>query len=58
MQTAVRILANTPVWVFVLLAYLVWQGAQAHSAKDAAYLAGADRAPGVFSDGYVAARDR
>lgn len=29
MQTAFRILANTPVWVFVLLAYLVWQGLQA-----------------------------
>jgi len=29
MQIAVRILANTPVWVFVLLAYLIWQGAQA-----------------------------
>jgi hypothetical protein len=29
MQTAFRILANTPLWVFVLLAYLVWQGLQA-----------------------------
>lgn len=29
MQIALRILANTPVWVFVLLAYLVWQGLQA-----------------------------
>jgi hypothetical protein len=29
MQTAFRILANTPIWVFVLLAYLVWQGLQA-----------------------------
>ena len=29
MQIAVRILANTPVWVFVLLAYLIWQGWQA-----------------------------
>ena len=29
MQTAFRILANTPTWVFVLLAYLVWQGLQA-----------------------------
>jgi hypothetical protein len=28
MQIAVRILANTPVWVFVLLAYLIWQGWQ------------------------------
>jgi hypothetical protein len=28
MQTAVRILTNTPVWVFVLLAYLIWQGWQ------------------------------
>jgi hypothetical protein len=25
MQTAIRILANTPIWVFALLAYLVWQ---------------------------------
>ncbi len=29
MQIAFRILANTPIWVFVLLAYLVWQGLQA-----------------------------
>jgi hypothetical protein len=29
MQIAVRILANTPVWVFALLAYLIWQGLQA-----------------------------
>jgi hypothetical protein len=29
MQIAVRILADTPVWVFVLFAYVVWQGAQA-----------------------------
>ena len=29
MQVAVRILANTPVWVFALLAYLIWQGLQA-----------------------------
>jgi hypothetical protein len=29
MQTAMRILANTPIWVFVLLAYLIWQGLQA-----------------------------
>jgi hypothetical protein len=29
MQVAVRILANTPVWVFALLAYLIWQGWQA-----------------------------
>lgn len=29
MQTAFRILANTPIWVFVLLAFLVWQGLQA-----------------------------
>jgi hypothetical protein len=28
MQVAARILANTPVWVFVLLAYLIWQGLQ------------------------------
>jgi hypothetical protein len=26
MQVAARILANTPVWVFALLAYLIWQG--------------------------------
>jgi hypothetical protein len=26
MQTAIRILANTPVWVFALLGYLIWQG--------------------------------
>ena len=29
MQIAVRILANTPIWVFALLAYLIWQGLQA-----------------------------
>ena len=29
MQTAFRILAHTPAWVFVLLAYLIWQGSQA-----------------------------
>ena len=29
MQIAFRILAHTPVWVFVLLVYLIWQGAQA-----------------------------
>jgi hypothetical protein len=29
MQIALRILANTPAWVFVLLAYLIWQGLQA-----------------------------
>jgi len=29
MQIAFRILANTPTWVFVLLAYLIWQGLQA-----------------------------
>src|SRR5882724_13700083 len=29
MQIAVRILANTPLWVFALLAYLIWQGSQA-----------------------------
>jgi hypothetical protein len=28
MQIAVRILANTPIWVFGLLAYLIWQGCQ------------------------------
>jgi len=28
MQVAIRILTNTPVWVFPLLAYLVWQGWQ------------------------------
>src|SRR5258706_6103182 len=26
MQMAIRILANTPVWVFALLAYLLWLG--------------------------------
>jgi hypothetical protein len=29
MQLAIRILANTPIWVFVLLAYLIRQGSQA-----------------------------
>jgi hypothetical protein len=29
LQTALRILINTPVWVWPLLAYLIWQGAQA-----------------------------
>jgi hypothetical protein len=29
MQIAVEILVHTPVWVFVLLAYLIWQGWQA-----------------------------
>jgi hypothetical protein len=29
MQLAARILINTPVWVFALLAYLIWQGLQA-----------------------------
>jgi len=29
MQIAFRILAHTPIWVFVLLAYLIWQGLQA-----------------------------
>ena len=29
MQTAFRILTHTPFWVFVLLAYLIWQGLQA-----------------------------
>jgi hypothetical protein len=28
MQIAVRILASTPIWVFALLAYLIWQGCQ------------------------------
>jgi hypothetical protein len=28
MQVAIRILANTPVWAFALLAYLIWQGWQ------------------------------
>src|SRR3977135_2280911 len=28
MQIALRILANTPIWVFALLAYLIWQGCQ------------------------------
>jgi hypothetical protein len=26
MQVAMRILTNTPVWVFPLLAYLIWSG--------------------------------
>jgi hypothetical protein len=29
MQIAFRILAHTPLWVFALLAYLIWQGWQA-----------------------------
>jgi hypothetical protein len=29
MQTAIRIVTHTPVWVFPLLAYLIWQGLQA-----------------------------
>jgi hypothetical protein len=29
MQIAVRILTNTPIWAFLLLAYLIWQGWQA-----------------------------
>ena len=28
MQTAARILSHTPVWVFALLAFLIWQGWQ------------------------------
>jgi hypothetical protein len=28
MQIAIRILTNTPIWVFALLAYLIWQGCQ------------------------------
>ena len=28
MLVATRILANTPLWVFALLAYLIWQGSQ------------------------------
>jgi hypothetical protein len=28
MLTVTRILTNTPLWVFALLAYLIWQGAQ------------------------------
>jgi hypothetical protein len=28
MQIAVRILANTPIWVWALLGYLIWQGCQ------------------------------
>jgi hypothetical protein len=28
MQIATRILTNTPLWVFALLAYLIWQGSQ------------------------------
>jgi hypothetical protein len=33
MQIAVRILANTPIWVFALLAYLIWQGCQSLQAR-------------------------
>jgi hypothetical protein len=33
MQIAFRILANTPVWVFALLAYLIWQGWQARQPR-------------------------
>src|SRR5450756_2381003 len=29
MQVAIRILVNTPLWVWPLLAYLIWQGSQA-----------------------------
>jgi hypothetical protein len=29
LQTALRILINTPLWVWPLLAYLIWQGAHA-----------------------------
>jgi hypothetical protein len=29
LQTALRILINTPLWVWPLLAWLIWQGAQA-----------------------------
>ena len=33
MQVAMRILANTPVWVWALLAYLIWQGWQAFNPR-------------------------
>src|SRR3954462_946157 len=33
MQIAFRILANTTVWVFALLAYLIWQGWQARQPR-------------------------
>jgi hypothetical protein len=33
LQTALRILINTPLWVWPLLAYLIWQGAQALRAR-------------------------
>jgi hypothetical protein len=33
MQVAVRILANTPIWVWALLAYLIWQGCQSLQAR-------------------------
>jgi len=33
MQVAFRILANTPLWVFALLAYLIWQGWQARQPR-------------------------
>src|SRR5450631_4821218 len=54
MLTVTRILTNTPLWVFALLAYLIWQGSLA-ATEHAADLADADRALGVFSDGLVAA---
>jgi hypothetical protein len=33
MQVAIRILVNTPLWVWPLLAYLIWQGSQAMRAR-------------------------
>jgi hypothetical protein len=35
MQVAIRILTNTPVWVFPLLAYLIWQGWQSRRPRTA-----------------------
>lgn len=29
MQTALEVLRNTPIWVFAILAYLIWQGVSA-----------------------------
>jgi len=47
MLTVTRILTNTPLWVFALLAYLIWQGSQSLRPRNAADLADADRAAGV-----------
>ena len=47
MLTVTCILTNTPLWVFPLLAYLIWQGSQSLRPRNAADLADADRAAGV-----------